>query len=202
MYFKWKKTVSHPLMHLNLRLTPFNSHQQAAVLKVRDTKNKKHRSGSEIRWNCSDWVRWITLTFIFPKGEFWRACSEPWITSMEPLKRLTDDGTHPLSFFHCEVGYCMKIAPRPWGNKGVKKKKNPTEISTELDLVEGKITLKDILRLITSHNMEWRGRRGSVSHEHVLHSETLLMKSVETSEFKWPGDTTAANNATEERTQG
>lgn len=54
----------------------------------------------------------------------------------------------------------MQIAPRPRGNKGVKKKKKHTEISTELDLVERKITLKDILRLITSHNMERKVRRG------------------------------------------
>lgn len=35
-----------------------------------------------------------------------------------------------------------------------------------------------------------------MSHEHVLHSATLLRKSVETSESKWPDDATAANKAT------
>lgn len=71
MYSKWKKTLSHPLMHSGLSLTPSNSHQ--------------HYSRSEVKWNCSDRVNWILLTFLLvgQKSQSLRCVFDPFIVKLD-----------------------------------------------------------------------------------------------------------------------
>lgn len=96
MYSKWQKTLSHPLMHLGLRLTPFNSHQQPALLKVRGRKERKHirvRDQMKLQWSSA--LNYINISF-FQRTFLARSPNQ-------------SDGAAPMClwFFHCEAGCCL-----------------------------------------------------------------------------------------------